>query len=58
MSVEDRSTPRTSTLVSLAAARANKTPIEWASYTPPKPRFIGRRVLKNVDLAVIAACID
>jgi 5-methyltetrahydrofolate--homocysteine methyltransferase len=45
-------------LVSLAAARANKTPIDWAAYTPPKPRFIGRRVLKNVDLAEIAACID
>jgi 5-methyltetrahydrofolate--homocysteine methyltransferase len=45
-------------LVSLAAARANKTPIDWAAYTPPRPRFIGRRVLKNVDLAEIAACID
>ncbi|MEI8266591.1 MAG: methionine synthase [Betaproteobacteria bacterium] len=45
-------------LVSLAAARANKTPLDWAAYTPPKPRFIGRRVLKNVDLAEIAACID
>jgi 5-methyltetrahydrofolate--homocysteine methyltransferase len=45
-------------LVSLAAARANKTPIDWAAYTPPVPRFIGRRVLRNQDLAEIAACID
>jgi 5-methyltetrahydrofolate--homocysteine methyltransferase len=45
-------------LVSLAAARANKTPIDWAAYTPPVPKFIGRRVLRNQDLAEIAACID
>ena len=45
-------------LVTLAAARANKTPIQWAAYTPPKPKFIGRRVFKNYDLAELAACID
>src|SRR4051812_43441595 len=45
-------------LVSLAEARANKTPIDWASYTPPAPKFIGRRVLKNQDLAEIAEVID
>jgi len=45
-------------LVSLEAARANKTPIEWAAYTPPKPKFIGRRIFRNQDLAEIAACID
>jgi 5-methyltetrahydrofolate--homocysteine methyltransferase len=45
-------------LVSLAEARANKTPIDWASYTPPLPKFIGRRVLKNQDLAEIAEVID
>ena len=45
-------------LVSLAAARANRTPLDWAGYTPPRPGFIGRRVLRNVDLAEIAACID
>ena len=41
-------------LVTLAEARANKTPIDWAAYTPPVPKFIGRRVLKNQDLAEIA----
>jgi len=45
-------------LVPLAAARANKTPIEWTAYTPPKPKFIGRRVFKNYDLAELAQCID
>jgi 5-methyltetrahydrofolate--homocysteine methyltransferase len=45
-------------LVSLAAARANKTPIDWASYTPTAPRFIGRRVFRNHDLAEIAERID
>ena len=45
-------------LVTLAAARANKTPIDWSAYTPPKPKFTGRRVFRNQDLAEIAACID
>jgi 5-methyltetrahydrofolate--homocysteine methyltransferase len=45
-------------LVSLAQARANKTPIDWSAYVPPKPKFIGRRILRNQDLAEIAACID
>jgi 5-methyltetrahydrofolate--homocysteine methyltransferase len=45
-------------LVSLAEARANKTPIDWQSYAPPAPKFIGRRVLKNQDLAEIAEVID
>jgi 5-methyltetrahydrofolate--homocysteine methyltransferase len=45
-------------LVSLAAARANKTPLDWSAYAPPKPAFIGRRVFRNYDLAELAACID
>ena len=45
-------------LVTLAAARLNKTQIDWAGYTPPKPKFIGRRVFKNQDLTELAACID
>jgi 5-methyltetrahydrofolate--homocysteine methyltransferase len=45
-------------LVTLAQARANKTPLDWAAYQPPKPRFIGRRVFRNYDLAELAACID
>ena len=45
-------------LVSLAQARANKTVVDWSAYAPPLPKFIGRRVLRNQDLAEIAACID
>jgi 5-methyltetrahydrofolate--homocysteine methyltransferase len=42
----------------LAKARANKTPITWAGYQPPVPKFIGRRVFKNFDLAELAKYID
>jgi 5-methyltetrahydrofolate--homocysteine methyltransferase len=45
-------------MVSLAAARANKTPIAWSSYAAPQPKFTGRRVFRNYDLAEIAECID
>jgi 5-methyltetrahydrofolate--homocysteine methyltransferase len=43
---------------SLARARANATPIDWTNYTPPSPKFIGRRVFKNFDLAELAPFID
>ncbi|WP_374522831.1 methionine synthase [Hydrogenophaga sp.] len=42
----------------LEKARANKTPIDWAGYTPPAPKFIGRRVFKNFDLAELSRYID
>ena len=42
----------------LAKARANKTPIVWTGYTPPVPKFIGRRVFKNYDLTELAKYID
>ncbi len=42
----------------LAKARANKTPIDFSAYAPPMPKFIGRRVFKNVDLAELAKFID
>ena len=45
-------------LVSLAQARANKTPMDWQAAPPVKPKFLGRRVFKNYDLAELAACID
>jgi 5-methyltetrahydrofolate--homocysteine methyltransferase len=45
-------------LVTLAQARANKAEVDWAAYTPPVPKFIGRRVFRNYDLAELAACID
>ncbi|MCP5260942.1 MAG: methionine synthase [Burkholderiaceae bacterium] len=42
----------------LAKARANKTPIDWSGYTPPRPKFIGKRVFRNFDLAELAQYID
>ncbi|MEO7851436.1 MAG: methionine synthase [Rubrivivax sp.] len=45
-------------LVTLAQARANKTPIDWQAYTPPRPGFIGRREFRNYDLGELARCID
>jgi 5-methyltetrahydrofolate--homocysteine methyltransferase len=45
-------------LWTLAQTRANKTPIDWAKDVPAAPKFIGRRVFKNFDLAEIAQYID
>ncbi|MEY4364369.1 MAG: Methionine synthase, partial [Pseudomonadota bacterium] len=42
----------------LEKARANKTPIDRSRYTPPAPKFIGRRVFKNFDLAELVPYID
>ncbi|WP_418130257.1 methionine synthase [Variovorax sp. 375MFSha3.1] len=42
----------------LAKARANKTPIDFANYLPPVPKFIGRRVFRNFDLTELAKYID
>ncbi len=60
-------------LVSLAEARANRPRIDWTMpaddhpgepphpivrYRPPRPKFVGRRVFRNYDLAEIAKYID
>ncbi len=42
----------------LAKARANATRIDWSHYNPPVPKFTGRRVFKNFDLAELAQYID
>ena len=42
----------------LAKARANKTVLDWAAFTPNQPKFIGRRVFKNFDLGELANYID
>src|SRR6476469_9687646 len=34
-------------LIALEEARANRAPIEWSSYTPPKPEFVGSRVYSS-----------
>jgi len=46
-------------MLSLAEARANAAKLEFTGEnTPVKPKFIGRRVFKNIDLALIAQYID
>ncbi len=45
-------------LIGLAAARANATPIDWSGYAAPKPKFLGRRLFRNYDLAMIAKYVD
>lgn len=42
----------------LAKIRANKTPIDWSAYQPPRPRVLGRRVFKNFDLNELVPFID
>ncbi|VCU69396.1 Methionine synthase [Pigmentiphaga humi] len=45
-------------LIPLTEARANKPAIVWQGYRPPRPKFLGRRLFKNFDLADIARYID
>lgn len=45
-------------LISIADARKAKAAIDWANYTPPRPKFIGRRTFKNFDLAELARYVD
>jgi 5-methyltetrahydrofolate--homocysteine methyltransferase len=42
----------------LAKARANAHRIDWGRYTPPKPSFLGTRVVDTWDLAELARYID
>ena len=45
-------------LVSLDAARAKRTPIEWRAEDVPAPAFTGVRVLDNFPLATLREFID
>ncbi len=46
-------------LLTLAQARANKVKLEFTGkYAPVKPKFIGRRLFKNIDLATLVQYID
>ncbi len=55
---EQHANKKVTPLVTLTAARANKTPIDWQSFKPVAPKFTGRRVFRNQDLAEIAAYND
>ena len=46
-------------MLKLADARANKAKLSFTGeYAPVRPKFIGRRLFKNIDLATIAQYID
>jgi len=45
-------------LVSIEEARTARPVIDWATYTPPRPKYIGRRNFKHYDLAEIATYMD
>ena len=55
---EQHANKKATPMVTLAEARANRTPLDWTTYTPPAPKFLGRREFRNQDLAELAACID
>jgi 5-methyltetrahydrofolate--homocysteine methyltransferase len=52
---EQHANKKAQPMVSLEQARANKAKLEYA---PIKPKFIGRREFRNVDLATLARYID
>jgi 5-methyltetrahydrofolate--homocysteine methyltransferase len=45
-------------LITLEMARKNAEVLDWQNMQIPAPKFIGRRVFKNFDLAEIAKFID
>ena len=46
-------------MLTIAEARANKADLSFAGeHAPVKPKFIGRREIKNTDLSIIAQYID
>ena len=45
-------------LLTLEAARANRTPIEWQAEDIPRPEFTGVRVLEDFPLATLREFID
>ena len=44
--------------LSLEKARANPVALDWTAYSPPKPSFLGARVVDDWDLADLARYID
>ncbi|MFW8564980.1 methionine synthase [Orrella sp. 11846] len=48
----------TTPLMPIADARQAKPAIDWQAYTPPKPKFLGRREFLNFDLNEIAKHFD
>ncbi len=56
---EQHANKKTTPLLSLAAARANKARLDFTGADAPvRPKFIGRRVFNNYDLATLVRYID
>jgi 5-methyltetrahydrofolate--homocysteine methyltransferase len=43
---------------SIADARANRLKLDWKTYQPPKPAFLGTRSFHSYDLAELASYVD
>ncbi|QWE12391.1 methionine synthase [Polynucleobacter sp. AP-Titi-500A-B4] len=55
---EQHANKKAAPTISLEAARKNREMINWSTYVPEKPKFIGRRIFKNFALGDIAKYID
>jgi 5-methyltetrahydrofolate--homocysteine methyltransferase len=55
---EQHANKKQTPLLPLAKARANAAAIDWAAFQPTLPKFIGKRVFKNFDLAELEPFID
>ena len=55
---EQHANKKQTPLVKLQEARANAAVVAWDTYKPTKPKFVGKRVFKNFDLAELEPFID
>jgi len=55
---EQHANKKQTPLVKLQEARANAAVVAWDTYKPIKPKFIGKRLFKNFDLAELEPFID
>ena len=44
--------------ITIREARDNRQVIDWAAYTPPRPKLLGTRVFETYDLAQLVPYID
>src|SRR5690606_477241 len=48
----------TRTMLPLAAARADASPLDWSAYVPPAPKQLGVQTILDQDLAELREYID
>ncbi len=56
--LRERHNKKQAKLVSIQQARANRQPIDWNNYTPPKPTFLGRKVIMDYPLEELVERFD